>query len=75
MIWTSYPEGLALDVVLITSAERVIGVLIALVVQHGTPAYLCSDNDAKCAAIAVQGWLAQAGVQTLSIDSGKPWQR
>lgn len=67
-------EGLALDVALTTSAERVIGVLAALVAHHGAPAYLRSDNGAAFVAIAVQGWLAQAGVQTLYIDPGKPWQ-
>lgn len=67
-------EGLALDVALTTSAERVIGVLLALVAQHGASAYLRSDNGAEFVAIAVQGWLAQAGVQALSIDPGKPWQ-
>lgn len=67
-------EGLALDVALTTSAERVIGILAALVVQHGAPAYLRSDNGAEFVALAVQGWLAQAGIQTLYIDPGKPWQ-
>jgi putative transposase len=67
-------EGLALDVALTTSSERVIGVLIALVAQHGPPVYLRSDNGTEFVAIAVQGWLAQTGVQTLYIDPGKPWQ-
>lgn len=67
-------EGLALDVALTTSAERVIGVLTALVAQHGAPAYLRSDNGAEFVATAVQLWLAQAGVSTLYIDPGKPWQ-
>lgn len=67
-------EGLALDVALTTSAEGVIGVLAALVAQHGAPDNLRSDNGAEFVAIAVQGWLAQAGVQTLYIDPGKPWQ-
>jgi putative transposase len=67
-------EGLALDVALTTSAERVIGVLAALLAQHGAPENLRSDNGAEFVAIAVQGWLAQAGVQTLYIDPGKPWQ-
>jgi putative transposase len=67
-------EGLALDVALTTSAERVIGVLTALVGQHGAPANLRSDNGAEFVAIAVQTWLAQCGVQTLYIDPGKPWQ-
>ena len=67
-------EGLALDVALSTSAERVIGVLPALVAQHGAPAYLRSDNGAEFVATAVQLWLAQCGVQTLYIEPGKPWQ-
>lgn len=67
-------EGLALDVALTTSAERVIGVLSALVAQHGAPAFIRSDNGAEFVAIAVQTWLAQCGVQTLYIEPGKPWQ-
>jgi putative transposase len=67
-------EGLAVDVALTTSAERVIGVLSALIAHHGAPAYLRSDNGAEFVAIAVQAWLAQCGVQTLYIDPGKPWQ-
>jgi putative transposase len=67
-------EGLAIDVALTTSAERVIGILTALVAQHGAPAYLRSDNGAEFVATAVQAWLAQCGVQTLYIEKGKPWQ-
>lgn len=67
-------EGLALDGALTTSAERVVGVLSALVAQHGVPAHLRSDNGAEFVALAVQTWLAQCGVQTLYIDPGKPWQ-
>jgi putative transposase len=67
-------EGLALDVALATSAERVIGALAALVAQHGAPAYLRSDNGAEFVARAVQLWLAESGVETLYIEPGKPWQ-
>ena len=67
-------EGLALDVALSTSAERVIGVLTVLVAQHGAPTYLRSDNGAEFVATAVQLWLAAGGVQTLYIEPGKPWQ-
>ncbi len=67
-------EGLALDVALSTSAERVIGVLSALVAQHGAPKYLRSDNGAEFVARAVQMWLAESGVETLYIEPGKPWQ-
>lgn len=67
-------EGLALDVDTAASAERVIGVLTALVAQHGAPAYLRSDNGPEFVATAVKLWLKQRGVQTLYIDPGKPWQ-
>jgi len=67
-------EGLALDVALSTSAERVIGVLTALIAQHGAPDCLRSDNGAEFVATAVQMWLAECGVETLYIDPGKPWQ-
>ena len=67
-------EGLALDVALTTSAERVIGVLTGLIGQHGAPAQLRSDNGPEFVANAVQVWLAQCGIQTLYIDPGKPWQ-
>jgi HTH-like domain len=40
-------EGLALDVALSTSVERVIGVLTALIAQYGTPANLRSDSNHK----------------------------
>jgi putative transposase len=67
-------EGLALDVDVSASAERVLGVLAALVAQHGAPAHLRSDNGPEFVATAVKLWLAQRGVQTLYIDPGKPWQ-
>jgi putative transposase len=67
-------EGLALDVAMTTSAERVLSVLTTLIAQHGAPAYLRSDNGAEFVATAVQAWLALRGVQTLYIEPGKPWQ-
>ena len=67
-------EGLALDPALTTSAERVLGVLSALVAVHGAPRYLRSDNGAEFVATAVQMWLAESGVETLYIEPGKPWQ-
>ena len=63
-----------MDVALTTSAKGVIGVLTALVAQHGAPAYLRSDNGIEFVASAVQARLKQAGVQTPFIDPGKPWQ-
>ena len=67
-------EGLAIDVELTTSAERVISVLTQLVARHGAPEYLRSDNGSEFVALAVQAWLAQREITTLYIDPGCPWQ-
>jgi putative transposase len=67
-------EGLAIDVALTTSAERIIAVLSELFALYGAPAHLRSDNGAEFVATAVQLWLAQSGVKTLYIEPGKPWQ-
>lgn len=67
-------EGLALDVATTASAERVLGVLTALIAQHGAPEHLRSDNGPEFVATAVQLWLTERGVKTLYIDKGKPWQ-
>lgn len=67
-------EGLAIDVALATSAERVIDVLRGLMAQHGTPLHLRSDNGAEFVATTIQLWLVQCGIHTLYIDPGKPWQ-
>jgi putative transposase len=67
-------EGLALDVALTTSAQRVIAVLSTLIEQHGAPQHLRSDNGAEFVANAVQAWLAERAIQTLYIEPGKPWQ-
>ena len=67
-------EGLAITVAEATSAEWVLTVLSELVVRHGAPAYLRSDNGAEFVALAVQAWLARRQVRTLYIDPLCPWQ-
>lgn len=67
-------EGLAIDVGLSTSAERVVGVMAQVVAIHGAPAYVRSDNGAEFIAIALQLWLRKQGIEPLYIDPGSPWQ-
>jgi putative transposase len=67
-------EGLAIDVDMTSSAERVITVLTQLVARHGAPDYLRSDNGSEFVAFAVQAWLAQRQITTLYIEPGCPWQ-
>jgi putative transposase len=68
-------EGLALDVALTTSADRLLGVLTALFAQHGAPMQLRSDKGSEFVAMAVQTWLTQCGVQTLYINPGRTGRR
>ena len=67
-------EGLAIDIALDTSAERVIGVLAQLVPVYGTPEQVRSDNGAEVVAQALQRWLAKEHILPLYIDPGCPWQ-
>ena len=46
--------------------------LTALFGQHGSPAYLRSDNGSEFTAKAVRHWLARVDVQTLFIEPGSP---
>ena len=67
-------ECLAIDVAGSIRARRVIEVLKQLVLEHGAPRYLRSDNGPEFLAYAVQDWLREAGIETAYIQPGKPWQ-
>ena len=41
---------------------------------RGTPRHIRSDNGPEFVARAVRRWLDQAGVQTLFIEKGSPWE-
>jgi len=67
-------EGLTIAVRRSFPARQVVVVLAGLFREHGSPAYLRSDNGPEFVALAVRGWLHQQHVQTLYIDPGCPWQ-
>jgi putative transposase len=66
-------EGLAIEVAMSLPAQRVRTVLEGLVVSHGRPQCIRSDNGPECIALALRGWLAPHPMQTLDIDPGCPW--
>src|SRR6185437_2525633 len=49
-------------------------VLAEVVGQRGTPVHLRSDNGPEFIAAALRSWLAEAGVETLYIEPGSPWE-
>ena len=67
-------EGLAIEVATSLPARRVLAVLEQLVVTHGVPQFVRSDNGPEFIALVVRTWLAQHQMRTLYIDPGRPWQ-
>lgn len=67
-------ECLALEVARSITAQDVIEVLKFLVDLRGTPEFIRSDNGPEFIAHAIGRWLAAAGVGTLYIEPGAPWQ-
>lgn len=55
-------------------AKTVVRVLAEVVQIHGEPGAIRSDNGPEFIAAAVKEWLASAGIETLYIEMGSPWE-
>ena len=67
-------ERLALEVDRGMTSEDVLDVLRDLFVIRGVPKYIRSDNGPEFIAQAIRQFLSSAGVGTLYIEPGSPWQ-
>jgi transposase InsO family protein len=67
-------ESLAIEVAWSFTAQRVVEVLQYLFAVRGAPEHLRSDNGPEFVAQAVTRWLDRAGVTTLFIAKGSPWE-
>ena len=67
-------ECLALEVDRGMTSEDVLDVLRDLFVIRGVPKYIRSDNGPEFIAQAIRQFLSSAGVGTLYIEPGSPWQ-
>jgi putative transposase len=56
------------------TAEDVVATLAYQFQVHGEPEFIRSDNGPEFIAHAVKNWLAAAGVRTLYIEPGSPWE-
>ena len=56
------------------TAKTVVRVLAELVQIHGEPGALRSDNGSEFTAQVVKEWLSAAGISTLYIEPGSPWE-
>jgi transposase InsO family protein len=67
-------ECLALEVGRGMTAQAVRAVLAGVVRQRGAPAHIRSDNGPEFIAKAIRAWVASAGLGTLYIEPGAPWE-
>jgi transposase InsO family protein len=67
-------ECLALEVDRSITAEKVIDVLVELFRIRGVPKHIRSDNGPEFIAKAIRRWLSLAGVETLYVAPGSPWE-
>jgi len=56
------------------TASGVVEFLELLIVQHGAPVNVRSDNGPEFVAEALKGWMATAGVKANYIEPGSPWE-
>ena len=55
------------------SAE-VLEALYPLIIEHGKPEYIRSDNGPEFIAAALQEWLTRLGIRPIQIYPGSPWE-
>lgn len=67
-------EVLYLDAARSIRAKDVIDALASVMVEHGVPSYIRSDNGPEFVATAVQKWIGKLGAETLFIEPGSPWE-
>jgi putative transposase len=67
-------ECLAIDVSGSIRTNRVIEVLSKLILTHGVPRYLRSDNGPEFVSKALLEWVTKESLELALIEPGKPWQ-
>ena len=67
-------ECLALEVERGMTARAVSVVLAGVVRQRGAPAHIRSDNGPEFIAQGLRAWMSGAGLETLYIEPGAPWE-
>ena len=67
-------ECLAIEVARKQSSRDVLRMLAGLMLRHGIPKHIRSDNGSEFVAIAVQEWLSRLEIGTLFIEPGSPWE-
>ena len=56
------------------NAHDVLDRLHLLLMKHGKPEFICTDNGSEFIAAHLQDWLKRIGVQPLQIYQSLPWE-
>jgi putative transposase len=67
-------ECLAIRVARRINSFGVIETLADVMLIHGIPQHIRSDNGAEMTAKVIRSWLGQLGTRTLYIEPGSPWE-
>ena len=65
-------QALAVTVATRMGAEEVLEALYPLLLRHGRPEYIRSDNGPEFIAQAIQDWLIRVGIKPIRIYPGSP---
>jgi putative transposase len=68
-----YPrQGLDVAVAFKMGSADVLEALYPLLLEHGKPEFICSDNGPEFIAAALQDWLARVGIKQIQIYPSLP---
>ena len=67
-------EALCVEVRSRMASGEVLEALYPLLLKHGKPTYIRSDNGKEFTAQALQDWLIKAGITPIQIYPGSPWE-
>jgi transposase InsO family protein len=67
-------ESLAIEVARRLTSKDVIRVMAKLMLQHGVPEHIRSDNGPEFVAKVLREWLHRLDVEALFIEPGSPWE-
>ena len=67
-------EALCVEVRLTMGSAEVLEALYPLLLQHGKPQYIRSDNGPEFIAAPLQEWLTRVGIKPIQIYPGSPWE-
>ena len=67
-------QCLAINVARRQNSFTVIEQLAEVMIQHGVPTHIRSDNGAEFTSKPIREWLQRIGANTLYIEQGSPWE-